>query len=140
MTIGAFAPATMIALPGLALVTGRAEIAKEILLAFASFVDRGMLPNNFPDAGGTPEYNTIDATLWYFEAIRQYFAATEDVATLNKLFPILAEIVEAHDVQLAPRLPPAPGFFRPIENLDAWGSIPRDGLVRICFFTRVANK
>jgi len=87
---------TMIALPGLALVTGRAEIAKEILLAFASFVDRGMLPNDFPDAGGTPEYNTIDATLWYFEAIRQYFAATEDVATLNKLFPILAEIIEAH--------------------------------------------
>ena len=87
---------TMIALPGLALATGRAEIAKEILLAFSSFVDRGMLPNNFPDAGGTPEYNTIDATLWYFEAIRQYFAATEDLATLKKLFPILAEIIQAH--------------------------------------------
>ena len=87
---------TMIALPGLALATGRPEIAKQILLAFASFVDRGMLPNNFPDAGGTPEYNTIDATLWYFESIRQYFAATEDLATLKKLFPILAEIIEAH--------------------------------------------
>jgi predicted glycogen debranching enzyme len=87
---------TMIALPGLALATGRVEIAKKILLAFASFVDRGMVPNNFPDAGGTPEYNTIDATLWYFEAIRQYFAATEDVATLKKLFPVLVEIIEAH--------------------------------------------
>jgi predicted glycogen debranching enzyme len=87
---------TMIALPGLALATGRAEIAKENLLAFASFVDRGMLPNNFPDAGGTPEYNTIDAALWYFETIRQYFMATEDVATLKKLFPILVEIIEAH--------------------------------------------
>ena len=87
---------TMIALPGLALATGRAEIAKQILLAFVSFVDRGMLPNNFPDVGGTPEYNTIDATLWYFESIRQYFAATGDVAPLKKLFPILAEIIEAH--------------------------------------------
>jgi predicted glycogen debranching enzyme len=87
---------TMIALPGLALATGRTDIAREILLAFASFVDCGMLPNNFPDAGGTPEYNTIDATLWYFEAIRQYFAGTEDVATLKTLFPILAEIIEAH--------------------------------------------
>ena len=87
---------TMIALPGLALVTGRAEIAKEILLAFAGFVDRGMLPNNFPDAGGTPEYNTIDATLWYFEAVRQYFAATEDAATLQKLWPVLSDIIAAH--------------------------------------------
>ena len=87
---------TMIALPGLTLATGRPAIAKQILLAFARYVDRGMLPNNFPDAGGTPEYNTIDATLWYFEAIRQYFAATNDVATLKQLFPVLAQIIEAH--------------------------------------------
>jgi predicted glycogen debranching enzyme len=87
---------TMIALPGLTLATGRPEIAKQILLAFSNFVDRGMLPNNFPDAGGTPEYNTLDATLWYFEAIRQYFADTSDVATLRELFPVLAEIVEVH--------------------------------------------
>src|SRR5262249_30830208 len=87
---------TMIALPGLTLATGRPEIAKQILLAFAKFVDRGMLPNNFPDADGTPEYNTIDATLWYFEAIRQYFAATNDLTTLKQLFPVLSEIIEAH--------------------------------------------
>src|SRR5215467_205269 len=87
---------TMIALPGLTLSTGRPEIAKQILLAFSRFVDRGMLPNNFPDAGGAPEYNTIDATLWYFEAVRQYFAATNDIATLRVLFPVLAEIIEAH--------------------------------------------
>ena len=40
---------------------------------------------NFPDAGGKLEYNTVDAALWYFEAIRQYFAATQDAATLQKL-------------------------------------------------------
>jgi len=87
---------TMIALPGLALVTGRAEAAKQILLAFSRLVDGGMLPNNFPDAGGAPEYNTMDATLWYFEAVRQYFAVTQDEVTLQKLFPILAKIVGAH--------------------------------------------
>jgi len=87
---------TMIALPGLTLATGRPEIAKQILLAFSRYVDRGMLPNNFPDAGGTPEYNTIDATLWYFESIRQYFAATHDIATLKKLLPVLEQIIEAH--------------------------------------------
>ena len=87
---------TMIALPGLALRLGRSDIAKQILLAFARYVDAGMLPNNFPDAGGKPEYNSVDAALWYFEAVRQYFAATKDTATLERLFPILSGMIEAH--------------------------------------------
>jgi predicted glycogen debranching enzyme len=59
-------------------------------------VDGGMLPNNFPDAGGTPEYNTVDAALWYFEALRQYYAATHDTPTLEKLFPVLEGMIAAH--------------------------------------------
>ncbi len=87
---------TMIALPGLTLATGRAGVAKQILLAFSRHVDGGMLPNNFPDAGGKPAYNTVDAGLWYFEAVRQYFEATLDDVTLQKLFPILAAMIDAH--------------------------------------------
>ncbi len=87
---------TMIALPGLTLATGRAGVARQILLAFSRYVDGGMLPNNFPDAGGKPEYNTVDAALWYFESIRQYFSATQDKATLEKLFPVLAGMIDAH--------------------------------------------
>ena len=87
---------TMIALPGLTLANGRAEVARQILLAFAKCVDAGMLPNNFPDAGGKPEYNTVDAALWYFEAMRQYFATTRDIHTLQKLFPVLAGMIDAH--------------------------------------------
>ncbi len=87
---------TMIALPGLTLATGRFGVAKQILLAFARYVDGGMLPNNFPDSGGRPEYNTVDAALWYFEAVRQYFAITNDEPTLQRLFPVLARIVDAH--------------------------------------------
>ena len=87
---------TMIALPGLTLATGRAEVAKQILLAFSHYVDGGMLPNNFPDAGGKPEYNTVDAALWYFESIRQYSESTQDSATLQKLFPVLAGMIDAH--------------------------------------------
>jgi predicted glycogen debranching enzyme len=87
---------TMIALPGLTLSTGRPEIARSILRTFARFVDRGMLPNVFPDAGETPEYNTVDATLWYFEAIRQYFALTRDTELLIELFPVLADIIQWH--------------------------------------------
>jgi len=87
---------TMIALPGLTLATGRADVAKRILLAFSRYADGGMLPHNFPDAGGKPEYNTVDATLWYFESIRQYFEATQDAVTLQKLFPVLAGMIDAH--------------------------------------------
>lgn len=87
---------TMISLPGLTLVTGRPAIAHQILLAFARYVDAGMLPNNFPDAGGRPQYNSVDAALWYFEAVRQYFAATRDAETLQKLFPVLSGILDAY--------------------------------------------
>lgn len=87
---------TMISLPGLTICTRRGEIARSILRTFARYVDRGMLPNRFPDAGGAPEYNTADATLWYFEAIRAYVDATGDDRLLGELWPILCEIVDWH--------------------------------------------
>ncbi len=87
---------TMISLPGLTIATGRTEIARSILLTFAKYVDRGMLPNRFPDAGDVPEYNTVDATLWYFEAIRSYYDATADDDLLEELFPVLAEMIDWH--------------------------------------------
>ncbi len=88
---------TMIALPGLTLVTGRVEAARGILLEFARHVDRGMLPNRFPDAGETPEYNTVDATLWLFEAVRSFLKYTGEYEFVEKnLYPALAGIVEWH--------------------------------------------
>ncbi|MEL6653433.1 MAG: glycogen debranching enzyme N-terminal domain-containing protein, partial [Bacteroidota bacterium] len=68
---------SMIALPGLCLATGREDDARKILLAFAEAVKEGMLPNRFPDSGEEPEYNTIDATLWFFVAIFKYLKATK---------------------------------------------------------------
>jgi predicted glycogen debranching enzyme len=87
---------TMIALPGLTLATGRAEIARKILTTFARFVDRGLLPNRFPDAGEAPEYNTADATLWYVEAIRAYHEATGDDSLLKDLSATLESILAWH--------------------------------------------
>jgi predicted glycogen debranching enzyme len=87
----------MIALPGLTLVTGRDEIARSILCEFARYVDRGMLPNRFPDAGESPEYNTIDATLWYFEAVRSLLQYTSDYSFVTThLYPVLTDIVDWH--------------------------------------------
>ncbi len=104
---------TMIALPGLTLDTGRAPVARQILLTFARSLDQGMLPNRFPDAGETPEYNTIDATLWYFEAIRAYHAATGDDGLLAELYPVLQEIVAWHrrGTRYHIRLDPADGLL-----------------------------
>jgi predicted glycogen debranching enzyme len=87
---------TMIALPGLTLTTGRPEVAAGILRTYAQFVDQGMLPNRFPDGGDTPEYNTVDATLWYFIALREYIEATGDTALLGDLYPVLTDIVAWH--------------------------------------------
>jgi predicted glycogen debranching enzyme len=93
---GDWARDTMISLPGLTLVSGRYNAAAQILHTFAHFVDQGMLPNRFPDKGEPPEYNSVDATLWYFEAIRAYHAATNDDTLLRDLFPLLQAIIEWH--------------------------------------------
>jgi len=87
---------TMIALPGLALATGRYETARRVLETFAKFIDRGMLPNLFPGAGETPEYNTVDASLWYIEAWRAYLEATQDQVALEQGFPVLQGILESY--------------------------------------------
>ena len=88
---------TMIALPGLTLTTGRPEIARGILLTFAQHVDRGMLPNRFPDAGEQPEYNTVDATLWFFEAVRSYLEHTGDFDFIREhLYAVLTDILAWH--------------------------------------------
>ena len=88
---------TMIALPGLTLTTGHADIAKSILAEFAAHVDQGMLPNRFPDAGETPEYNTVDATLWFFEAVRALLQYTNDFEFVrNSLYAVLIDIIEWH--------------------------------------------
>ncbi len=94
---------TMISLPGLALVTGRPEVARSILETFAGFVDQGMLPNRFPDEGQPPEYNTVDATLWYFDAVWEYLEYVkgighidEGLSLLQEIYPVLQEIVEWH--------------------------------------------
>ena len=88
---------TMVALPGLTLACGRAELAARILRTFAQYVSEGMLPNRFPDSGEMPEYNTVDATLWYFVAVEAYWRATRDRMLLGELYPVLGEIVAAHE-------------------------------------------
>jgi predicted glycogen debranching enzyme len=88
---------TMIALPGLTLATARFDVARSILLEFARHVDCGMLPNRFPDAGEMPEYNTVDATLCFFEAVRSLLDYTKDDEFVRaNLYDVLADIIAWH--------------------------------------------
>jgi predicted glycogen debranching enzyme len=87
---------TMISLPGITLTTGRPAIAQTIIRTFARYLDRGMLPNVFPEVGEQPDYNTVDAILWYFESIRQYYAVTQDDDLLQDVFPQLKAVIAWH--------------------------------------------
>jgi predicted glycogen debranching enzyme len=68
---------TFIALRGLCLATGRLDEARQILLEWSNTVSEGMLPNRFPDHGDSPEFNSVDASLWYIVAMHDYFKAME---------------------------------------------------------------
>jgi predicted glycogen debranching enzyme len=68
---------TFIALRGLCLATGRLDAAHDILVAWSSCVSEGMLPNRFPDSGDTPEFNSVDASLWYVVAVYDFFGAAD---------------------------------------------------------------
>ena len=76
---------TMIALPGLCLVTGRFEDAKKILRAFAKSLHKGLLPDRLPAKGEAPEYTSVDASLWMFVAVWKYLQATGDEAFVQGL-------------------------------------------------------
>ena len=69
---------TFIALRGLCLATGRLRDARDILVEWAGAVSEGMLPNRFPDAGDTPEFNAVDASLWYVVAVDELLGASRN--------------------------------------------------------------
>jgi len=93
---GVWSRDSAISVCGLALVTGRTEFARSLLRNASTFIDGGMLPNYFPEHGETPEFNTVDAALWFVEAVRQYLDATNDLDFAREIFPALAQIAGAY--------------------------------------------
>ena len=88
---------TMIALPGLLIARGRLDQAREVLEGFLAHLDRGLVPNRFPDAAGPAEYNTVDATLFMFQAVHAWEQAGGSPAFIRDVFyPAACEIVDSH--------------------------------------------
>ncbi|MEM2102646.1 MAG: amylo-alpha-1,6-glucosidase [Candidatus Bathyarchaeia archaeon] len=87
---------SLIALPGLTLVTGRFNDAREILLTIKDYCNQGVVPNRFPDReGDKPEYNTVDASLWYINAVLQHLKYTGDFGFVkNELWSTLQSIID----------------------------------------------
>lgn len=86
---------TFIALEGLTLKMNRFLDAKSILKYFSDYIDNGLVPNYVEDGGGKA-YNTVDASLWYIEAINKYYKYTNDIDTLIELYPKMVDIVNAY--------------------------------------------
>ncbi len=88
---------TFISLPGLCLVTGRLEIAWQIIAACSAHVSEGMIPNRFPGDGEQPEYNTLDAALWFISAVSRYHAASLDDSRIRKTaWPAVRQILDRY--------------------------------------------
>ena len=88
---------TMISLPGICLVTGRFSEAAAIFRAYAAHVSEGMIPNRFPDAGEHPDYNTVDASLWFAVALYRYLQYTgDDDFVRDQVWPVLQDIISWH--------------------------------------------
>jgi predicted glycogen debranching enzyme len=90
---------TLISLPGLTLVTGRFDDARKILSTFKQYCKQGIVPNRFPDReGDKPMYNTVDASLWFLNAIQEYVKYTGDFGFVeNELWNTLQSIIYHHE-------------------------------------------
>ncbi len=88
---------TMIAMRGITIATGNQEISRSILQTFFQYLNQGMLPNRFPDnPNDEPEYNTVDATLWLFIVMYEYYRKFEDLDFIRDHFERFAEIIQFH--------------------------------------------
>lgn len=91
---------SFIALRGLLIATGRLEEAAGILSAWAGTVSEGMLPNRFPDGGEPPEFNAVDASLWFVVAVADLVEAAHrarrPVPEAPALWEAACAIVDGH--------------------------------------------
>ncbi|MFO0701799.1 MAG: amylo-alpha-1,6-glucosidase [Nitrospira sp.] len=88
---------TFISLPGLFLVTGRYEAAWHVIESFIPFVSEGMVPNRFPDLGQDPEYNTIDASLWFIHTVDRYLVYSKDRKRVRAVaWPAIKQILDGY--------------------------------------------
>lgn len=136
---------TMIALPGLCLCTGRIDMARAILSDFASQMHQGLIPNRFVEAGEQPAYNTVDATLWFVNAVYQTLESDWNQGFADRMVKVLREVYEWHmrGTLFGIKVDPHDGLLEQTElgiqctwmdaKIGDWVVTPRNGkAVEIC--------
>lgn len=129
----------MIALPGLLLTTRRFALAKEVLTLFLKHINHGLMPNYFSSRPEAPNYASLDATLWMFVTIYEYWQASHDRTYIEEIYPQLLEILQAHLRGATPgmKLDAEDGLLFALERRqpmtwmngqhDEWQATPRHG-------------
>ena len=87
---------TLIALPGLTLITQRYDLAKEILFSMKAYQKNGLIPNAVMDRDSVPVYNTVDASLWYIDRVYQYMRYTDDHEFLGEIWDTLNAVINGY--------------------------------------------
>ncbi len=89
---------TFISLPGILLATERFEEARSIIQTFARYERDGLIPNRIsdPTKPETIEYNTVDGSMWFIQAINKYVEWTGDGKFLAEMLPVLRKILDAY--------------------------------------------
>jgi len=87
---------TLIALPGITLVTKRFEDAKNILFSFSKYCKNGLIPNAFMDRDSVAVYNTVDASLWFVDRVYQYLKYTNDLDSIAMMWVTLESIINGY--------------------------------------------
>ncbi len=87
---------SMISLPGLAMRPGSLWEARAVLDTNFRYLDQGLIPNRFPDGGQAPEYDTMDATLWLFQALAAYLRVSGDWRFIVDRLEALEGIIDWH--------------------------------------------
>jgi predicted glycogen debranching enzyme len=127
----------MISMPGLMLNQGRVKEAASLLTTFAHAEDRGMIPNRFSDDDGEPEYNTVDASLWFIHAVCKLAEVCDDRKISDQirreLIPACLEVVDGYvaGTRYGIRVDPVDGLVMAGDETTqlTWMDAQRDGTV-----------
>ncbi len=124
---------TFISMRGLLLTTGRFKEALEALAAFASLQRRGLIPNCFADGSGVPEYNTVDASLWFVHAACEYLRLSEDHEGFAAIRQACLNVIDAYrqGTDFDIRMDPADGLITAgnANTQLTWMDAKRNGIV-----------
>jgi predicted glycogen debranching enzyme len=75
---------TFISLRGIAAYQKDYSFCKQALISWQQTIQHGLIPNRFPEAAESAEFNSVDATLWYLIVLGEFLAiAKKNTNLLN---------------------------------------------------------